>query len=128
VTKTPVATDVHETFDIHGDLFAQIALDATFGIDHFTDLTDLLLGKLLDPDFGSDTRFPQNESGTRLTDPIDVSKSDIDSLLPRQVHTCYSSHGPLLLSLTLFVFRVGADDPHHPVTSDNLTFSANALD
>jgi hypothetical protein len=128
VTKTSVATDVHESFDVHGDLFAQIALDAALGVDHPTDLADLLLGKLLDADFGGDSSLSQNEPGTIMTDPVNVGKSDIDTLFPRQVDTCYSSHDPLLLSLTLFVFRVGADDPHHPVPADDFTLGANALD
>jgi hypothetical protein len=123
-----IAADVHEPLDIHGDLLAEIPLDSTLLVDHLTDPADLLLVQILHPNFGPDTGFFQDELGARMTDPIDMGESDVDALATRQIDTCNSCHDPLLLSLTLLVLGIDADDAYDPVATDDFTLCAHALD
>src|SRR5438093_947336 len=58
VPQTAIAADVHQTFDIHLNLLAQIALDAALLIDHGANLVDFLFGQLTNAFIYTDARFP----------------------------------------------------------------------
>ena len=47
MTKTTVTTKVHETFDIHGDLGPQFALNLLLVIDHPPDIVDLTVSEVI---------------------------------------------------------------------------------
>jgi hypothetical protein len=81
--KSPITSDVHETFDVHGDLFAKVAFDSALRVDDPADLADVLLGELFHLDFRTDPRLFQDELGAYATDSVDMGKSDIDALVAR---------------------------------------------
>ena len=70
-----------------------ISLDAALGIDDLADLADLLLGQVLDPDVGVDSGLSQDRVGAVTPDPVDVGEADLDTLLPRQIHSGNTCHG-----------------------------------
>src|SRR5882672_4235752 len=49
VAQAAVATEIHEPFDVHRHLAAQIALDEIVAVDHFADLDGFGLGQVMDP-------------------------------------------------------------------------------
>jgi hypothetical protein len=126
--KPSIAADVHEPLDIHGNFLAEITFDSTFLVDHLADLADLLLVQILHPNFEPNTGFFQDELGAYVTDPIDMGESDVDALATRQIDTCNSCHDSLLLSLTLLVLGVDANDAYDPVATNDFTLCAHALD
>src|SRR6266581_5129800 len=46
VTQAPVAAEIHQPLDVHGDFTPQIALDHVVTVDHFAQLQDFLVGQL----------------------------------------------------------------------------------
>src|SRR5215204_539708 len=46
MAQTPVATDVHQTLDVHRDFPAQIALDPHLLVDNLTNAVDLVVGQV----------------------------------------------------------------------------------
>src|SRR5262245_43107490 len=50
VPHPPVTADFHQPLDVHGDLLAQISFNAALFFDHATDLPDVFLRQILDPD------------------------------------------------------------------------------
>jgi hypothetical protein len=128
VPKPSITTDVHEPLDVHGDFLAEITFDPTLLVDHLTDRTDLFLVQVLHTDFGRDARLLQDDLGAGMTDPVDMGESDIDAFLTRQIDACNSCHGLLLLSLSLLVLGIDANDAYDPVSTYDFALRAYALD
>jgi hypothetical protein len=83
MAKPPIAADVHEPFDVHGDFLTEITFHSTFLIDDPADLADLFLGEVLHPKFRADTRLLQDEPRACMADAIDIREPDIDPFLTR---------------------------------------------
>ena len=58
---------------------------------------------------------------------IDVRECDLDALVAREVDACDTSHD-FLLTLTLLVTRVGADDANDALALDDLALGADGFD
>src|SRR4051812_25472249 len=54
VAQPPIAADFHQPLDVHGDVFAEIALDAALLLDHPADLPHVVFGQILDPKVAAD--------------------------------------------------------------------------
>jgi hypothetical protein len=83
VTKSPIAPDIHEAFDVHGNFLAEVTLHTALRVDDFADFADLFFGELFHADVRTDPRLFEDEFGTRVTDSVDMGKSDIDALVTR---------------------------------------------
>jgi hypothetical protein len=70
----------------------------------------------------------EDRSGLGPADAINVGQADLDPFIRGKSDTCYSCHVDLFLSLSLFVFRIGADDPDDPIPSDDLAVPADLFD
>src|SRR4029434_6964459 len=92
VTHAPVAADFHQPLDVHGDLLAKIALDASLLLDHAADLPDVVLGQILDPDVRADACVLQDAVRSHAADAIDVGKPDLDALGTRKIDASDSCH------------------------------------
>src|SRR5262245_9809479 len=87
-----VASDFHQPFDVHRDLFAQIAFDAALFLDHAADLPHIVLGEILHADVGAYAGILEDVVRADASDPVDVGQPYLDTLRSREVDACYSSH------------------------------------
>ncbi len=72
MTKAAIGPDIHQSLDVHRDFLAQITLDSSFVVDRPADLTDLLLGQLLDASRGLDPRLGENPRRPDVADTINM--------------------------------------------------------
>src|SRR5258706_2960418 len=149
--KPSVRTDFDEPLDIHRNVFAQIAFHRTFRFDHLPDAVDLVFGQILHLFHRVHFRFVQNARRARVPDSVDVSERDIHVFVTRKIDAGNTSHNfltlpatlratsnPCLLgaqssqleaalSLTLLMFGILANHPHHTLALDDLALIANFL-
>jgi hypothetical protein len=83
MAEAPVGAYVHEPFDIHGDLLAQVSLHASGGVNHFADPAHFLFREILNSDVGGDPRLVEDPLGSSQTDSVDVGKPYLDALVTR---------------------------------------------
>jgi hypothetical protein len=126
MTKTTITSNVHKTFDVHLDFCTKRTFYLVIVINLVTDFLNLLLVKILDFDctinFGSFTDL----HCSCTTDTKDIGQSYVCSFSTWEIHTCYSCH--VFLPLTLFVLGVfTADNAHYTAALYNLTVFTNSL-
>jgi hypothetical protein len=126
VAETTVATEIHQSLDVHVDLTTKVAFDLEVLVDALADLLDVgvveILGALA---LGN----PRN-----LTDLLRVMRADSVDVLQRnhrmfptwKVDTCDTSH--VLLSLPLLVAGVVTQDPHDTLAAHDLALLTNFSD
>src|SRR5215468_8901184 len=78
MAQTPIATEIHEPFDVHRRLAPQIAFDEIVAINHFADLQNLLVCELRHPPLIRDPHFCDNLPGLRGTNAVNVLEPDQD--------------------------------------------------
>src|SRR5574344_600364 len=108
MTETTVATNVHQTLDVHGGFTTQIAFQS-HAIELITDLFQIRIGQFLD--FFrviNATRFA-NFAGCRATDAINSSQADLSMLVRRNINASYTSHICPLIPLINLGAAYGAD-------------------
>src|SRR5215471_12496958 len=91
--QTPIATKIHQPFDIHRGLASQIAFDEVVAIDHFADLQNLLIRKLRHPPLVRNSYFSHDLPGLGRTNAVNVLEPDQDPLVGRNVNTSYTGQG-----------------------------------
>jgi hypothetical protein len=92
VTYPSIATDILQTTDILAHLTSQLALDTVVLINELSQAARLGLGEFSDPCVGVYPRVIQDLIAPGATNTIDIGQSNLDSLVTRQVNTCYSGH------------------------------------
>src|SRR3954469_2932432 len=122
--QAAIAADFHQPLDVHRDLLAEVAFDATHFLDHAADLADIVFRQVLDPDVRADAGGAENVVRSLAADSVNVGEADLDALRARQIDACNACH---LLSLPLLVLGVRADYPHHPAAADDLALVADLL-
>ena len=89
---TPVAADLGQPLDVHGQIPAEVALHGIAVTDDLTELGLLGLGQILYPGVGVDPGFRQDLVGAGAPDAEDISQTDLDPLVSRQVNSRNTSH------------------------------------
>ena len=125
MAQAAVRADLDETLDVERDLAPQVAFDLVAAVDQLAQPVDLLLGEVPHPGVRVDVRLGQDLLAGRQTDPEDVGERDLDALLARNVDAGDTGHR---LPLPLLVLRVGADDHHGAVATNDLAVVAARLD
>jgi len=155
MAKSTVASDVHQPFDIGGDLTTQIPFNLMAAVDDVSNLDDFVFGELTDPGIKIDSGLGKDFLRCAPADSIDIGESDFDPFVSWQINASDACHSCLLLStlpgitnllrkitgsnwfvqdrirgssLPLFVFGVFADDPNETLPFNNLTFVTYSLD
>src|SRR6185503_15845759 len=85
VAQAPVAAQIHQALDVHGDVAAQIALDQEVMVDQFANLDDLGFRQVADPAAGIDPQPCDDLVGDVRADSVDVAQADFDALLGRDI-------------------------------------------
>src|SRR5690606_15213567 len=98
MTQTTIATQIHETLDVHVDHAAQVTFSGVLG-DLVTQQINLLLATMLDLCAWVNTSGGTDLLCLGLTDTIDIGQRDKSMLVIRDVDACNTGH-PNLLRLT----------------------------
>jgi hypothetical protein len=140
MTQSTVATDVHQSFDVHLDPLAQVSFNFTLRFQDCPDLTQFVLIQVGDASIMIHARLVQNGTRSRTTDTVDIRESNFSSFIWWKVDASYTCHFllialrfknglhgciPNLLSLPLFVFGVDANHPHHALAMDDFALVAH---
>jgi hypothetical protein len=104
--QTPVTTDIHQAFDTQLNFFTKISFDATFVLDDLTKAPSFFLRKCIHFGIDIDAGLLADLSSPCLPDAVNVRQGNLDSLVIRDVDSCYSH---LLLR--------GIGDLPHPILS-----------
>ena len=92
MTDTAVAADLGQTLDVERDFTAEVTLDGVLFIDHLTQRGLLIFGEVLDADVGIHVGQLQNVLCALSADAVDISQTDLDSLITGQVNTSNTCH------------------------------------
>ena len=109
MTDTAVAVDLYESLDVKRNVSAQVTLNCVVLFDLISELCDLFVGKILGTCIGIDACLCKNVICACLAYTVNVGKSDLNTLLIRNINTCYTSPSNFT-SLSLFV-RLFAINP-----------------
>ena len=126
MTDTTVATEVHQTFDIHRNFASQITLDDEI-CDRRPELGDFRLCQIFNRRFRSNTGRAANLLRARIADTVNRSQRNNDVLIQRYVYACYTCHLSVLLSLALLMPRVSANHAHNTIAANDFAVSAHFL-
>jgi hypothetical protein len=124
VADATVATEVHQTLDIHGNLSPQVAFDDEF-CDCRPELGDFRLRQVL---YRRRRRYACRAAyllRTRITNTVNRRQRNHDMLVQRYVYACYTCHLSVLLSLALFMPRVSANHAHNTIAANDLAVSTH---
>src|SRR5712691_9384803 len=151
MAQPSVATDVHQTLDIHLNSLAQVALNLALRLQNCSNSAQFILIQIFDARVEIDGRFVENRVRARAANTVDICKSDLSSLIRRKIDASYTCHCFLFsnrywipdlrlkaklsrkpaiaiknnLSLTLLMFGVDANHPHHSFAVDDLALVAH---
>src|SRR5512139_764725 len=90
VPQPPVAPQIHQPLDVHGDFLAKVPLDAVVRVDDVPDPRDLVFRQRGRPQVRRNARLRQDFLGGRRPDPVDVGQGRPDLLRLRNVHSRYA--------------------------------------
>lgn len=76
-----VATDIHESLDIHGHLAAQATFDLITGLDDGTQTVDLVLSQTIYAHLWINTSLFDNAVGNRVTNAKYIGQTYRDPLV-----------------------------------------------
>src|SRR3954452_21012457 len=109
VSNAPVAPDVHQALDIHGDFGAKRAFDLDRALDHLAKPGNLIVRQIADPGVRVDPGLAQDAAAGGTADAKDVGQRDLNALLARKVYACDTRHDQpcrcLCLGLRLQMMR-----------------------
>ena len=70
MSKPAKTTKIHESFDVHGDLAPQVALDFVFGVDDLSDAGDFIVGEIVCFGVKLNAGLGQDFLGTSAADTV----------------------------------------------------------
>ena len=96
MTDAAIAADLRQALNVQCGLATQVAFHG-IGLDSVAELLLIGVCQILHADVGVDTRLRQDILGALSADSVDISQSDLDPLILRQVNagdTCHSLKAP----------------------------------
>jgi hypothetical protein len=131
MAESTVATDVHQTLDVHRRLTTQVTFDSELG-DLIANFFQIRVRQILDLLGISNATSLANFASAGATDSKNGSQANLGMLLRRNIDTSDTCHFRplklLQLTLTLLVTWIGTDHTHNAFASDNFAVTANFLD
>ncbi len=92
MTTTAIATDVHQSLDVHPFPTAEVTLYLVVAFDNFTELGHLSVGEVFYADAGVDASFRDDFIGSCGTNSKDITQTDFHTLVAGEVHSSNSRH------------------------------------
>jgi hypothetical protein len=131
VAQASIAADIDQALDVHGHFPAKVPFYMVLPVDGLPQAGDFVFRQIPNPCIRVDVGFGQDLIGPAPSNAVNISQGDFYSLVPRQVHPCYSCQVLSLLSsalaLSLLVFRVLANHPHTAFALNDLALFADRL-
>jgi hypothetical protein len=124
--EAAIGTHFDVTPNIERNLFAEIAFDRAFIFEDLADVIDFLFRHIANFFLRIDPGAMQKTFRPGAADPVNVSESDFRPFFRWQVDARNTCH--ILLSLTLFMFWVDANHPHHAFAVDQLALVTDFFD
>jgi hypothetical protein len=138
MSKSAVAPDIHQPFDIHLDAFPQVAFDLALRFENRPNAAQLVVIQVLDAGIEVDCGLIKNRACARTTDTVNVSQPNLGSFIRWKIDACYTCHlmNTLQLSLNqsqiekrlalpLLMFGVDANHPHHTFAVNDFALVAH---
>ena len=97
MTKTPVTTDVHETFDVQLNLRAELTFRLVLICENAGNGLDILVGPLLCFGVLANASLFKDSFRRRRTNSVDIGEADYSSFVAGQIHTCNTCHILMLI-------------------------------
>ena len=126
MTHATIGAEVDQTLDRELDLTTEIAFNGELG-NGITDAFEFSVVEVLDLLRAGNAASIENLAGTRTTNAINGSETDLSMLLRRNIDTGDTSHCVTSLALTLLVTRVSADHSNNAFALDDLAVAAHFL-
>ena len=109
MADTPVAADIHQTFDIELYDRTAFALDLDTHIrDLRTNCADLFIRPILNLEVVADTGLAENFAGGRATDAVDIRQADLAAFVFWLIYTYYTCHKISLSLINRLNITLGA--------------------
>jgi hypothetical protein len=124
MADSPVATKVHQALDAHRNFTTQIALYRESS-DCIAKTRDFRLTQVFDLRCRIDARARADGVSARATDAVDVRQRDPDVFIDGNIDPCNTCH---VLSLTLLMTRIRADDADHAIASNDFAIATDFSD
>src|ERR1700721_1015856 len=99
VAQSTIGLNVNQPLDVHGDVFAQIAFDLAFVLNHLADAVYLVFTEILDFFDRVYVGCYQDAQGARVTDSENVGQRDSCLLVAGKVDACNTCHNGSFLLL-----------------------------
>jgi hypothetical protein len=91
--KPPVATEIHQSFDVHGNFGAKFSLDFIFAINNFPDIINFRFRELIGLEILINIEHGKNFPGCAPPDPVNVRQPDFNPFVFRQIDAGNSCQG-----------------------------------
>jgi hypothetical protein len=131
MTEPAVATDVHQSLDIHLHTLSEVTLDVSLRVDDRSDLVELVFAEIADFRIERDVGRFENLRRSGSADTIDIGQANLNSFVWWKVYSCYTRHNYSeieLLTLPLFVLGVLTNDAHHTFAVNDFALVTNLFD
>jgi len=126
MTETTVTTEIHQALDGLLHFAASVAFDLDRSVNRVADGFDVGFAQLVDLARLGDVRRLADGSRRGGADTVDVRQGECDCLAAGEINS--SNTGHVLLTLTLLVTRVVADDAQHTAALHDFALLADFLD
>lgn len=83
MTKSPVASKIHQTLDVHGDLGSKLTFHLVSIVDRPADLIDVVVGQIISLDVFVNPEVAENLLGGGIANPVDIGQPDNNPLVFR---------------------------------------------
>lgn len=133
MTKSAVASDIHQTLDVQLNFRSELTLHQRLVLDHPTDFLGLIFGPVFWVHVRVNARILEDLDRQRASDTKNGRQRDFTALVCRNVYSCNSRHGFSCLTvggstLTLLVFRILlVDHVNASLATDNFVVGGTLL-
>ena len=126
MAESAVATEIHESLDVHVDLATKVTLDLEVVVDALSDPLDVGVIEIIGALALWNSRNLADLLRVVRTDPVDLLQRNHRVFATWKVDTCDTSH--VLLSLPLLVAGVVTQDAYDTLAAHNLALLTNFSD
>jgi len=92
VAQSPVATDIHQSLDVHLDALPQVAFNLTLRFENRPDPAQLVLIQIPDASIEVDCSLGEYRACARTTDPVDVCQPNLGPFVRWKIDASYTCH------------------------------------
>src|SRR5688500_13545933 len=92
MAQAAVATDVHQTFDVHLNSLAQVTFNLSLRFQDSADTTQLVFTQIPDTGIEIHASFFKNRIRSGTTNSVDISQPNLGPFIGWKINTSYTCH------------------------------------